>query len=76
MNSENDSYEKNPLWPVLVKTVHSLIMYPHHKRYVLNTLLKKSPDMTPKELSVELNIPLGEALVIFHELRMEKEQPE
>ena len=69
MSSNNDSYENNPLWPILVKTAHTLTMFQSHKRYVQNTLLKKSPNITAEDLSVELNIPLGEALVILRELK-------
>ena len=74
MSLEKNLYEENHLWPILVKTVHSLTMYPYHKRYVMNNLLKKNPNITPQDLSVQLDIPLGEALVILHELKNEKEQ--
>ncbi|WP_455276467.1 hypothetical protein [[Eubacterium] cellulosolvens] len=74
MSLEKDLYKENRLWPILIKTVHSLTMYPYHKRYVMNNLLKKNPDITPQDLAVELDIPLGEALVILHELKNEKEK--
>jgi hypothetical protein len=39
----------------------------------MNNLLKKNPGITPQDLSVQLDITLGEALVILHELKNEKE---
>jgi len=62
-------YAQDPLWPILVETVHAMVMYPHHKSYVRRVLLKEKPDITPNELSIALGIPLGEAAVILHELR-------
>jgi hypothetical protein len=64
-------YVKNPLWPILVETVHAMPMYPHHKAYTRETVLNENPNITPKELAVKLNIPLGEALVILYELKNE-----
>jgi len=29
----------NPLWPILVETVHAMIMYPHHKAYIRDVVL-------------------------------------
>lgn len=64
--------ESQPLWPVLIETVHALVMYRYHKRYI-STVLNEKPGITPKQLSLELRIPLGEALVILHELKTEQE---
>ena len=61
--------EENPLWRILVETVHTLPMYPTHKAYVRDTLLYERPDITAESLSHLLNISLGEALVILHEIR-------
>jgi hypothetical protein len=72
LSLERNSYKENHLWPILIKTVHSLTMYPYHKRYVMNNLLKKNPDITPEDLSVQLDISLGEALVILYELKNDK----
>ncbi|MCZ2845590.1 MAG: hypothetical protein O2U61_03700, partial [Candidatus Bathyarchaeota archaeon] len=47
-------------------------MYPYHKRYIKNVLLQRYPNRKPEEISIDLNIPLGEALVIYHELKSEK----
>lgn len=64
-----EEYTKNPLWSILVETVHALVMYPHHKAYTREVILHEAPDIKPNELSVRLGIPLGEALVILSELR-------
>ena len=63
-----ENYAKNSLWPILVETVHALVMYPHHKTYTREVILQEQPDIKPSELAVRLGIPLGEALVILHEL--------
>jgi hypothetical protein len=67
-----EEYENNPLWPILVKTVHAMIMYPHHKAYVRDVFLKEKPDLTAQLLSTKMAFPLGEALVILHELAEER----
>jgi len=64
--------ESQPLWPVLVETVHALTMYKYHKRYISTVVLNEKPEITPKRLSLELRIPLGEALVVLHELEAEQ----
>jgi hypothetical protein len=64
----------NPLWPVLLETVHAMIMYSHHKAYTRDVVLHEQPDITSQNLATKLSIPLGEALVILHEL--EKRKPE
>jgi hypothetical protein len=61
--------EKNPLWLILVETVHALPMYPSHKVYVRDNLAPKVEELSPEELSFNLDIPLGEAYVILHELK-------
>jgi len=67
-----EEYAKERLWPILVETVHALVMYSNHKAYTRDVILSEKPDMTPEELAVRLNIPLGEALVILHELKNER----
>ena len=64
--------EKEDVWKALVDTVHTMLMYKNHKRYVESVMLKEKPDISAKELAVQLNIPLGESLVILAELRGEK----
>jgi hypothetical protein len=65
-------YLNSPLWPILVETVHVMVMYPHHKAYVRDTFLNEKPDLTAELLATKLGISLGEALVILHELAKEK----
>ena len=62
-------YQNNPLWTILQETVHSIIMYPHHKAYTRDVILSEQPNITPKELAAKLNISLGEAMVILFELK-------
>jgi hypothetical protein len=66
-----EEYAKEKLWPILVETVHAMVMYAHHKAYTREVILHEKPDITPQELASRLSIPLGEALVILHELKTE-----
>jgi len=66
-----EEYIKERLWPILVETVHALVMYPTHKAYTRETILQEKPDITTLELANRLNMSLGEALVILHELTEE-----
>ena len=61
-------YMNNSLWPVLVETVHAMVMYPHHKAYTKDVALHEQPDIKPTELAAKAGIPLGAALVILYEL--------
>jgi hypothetical protein len=70
-----EEYMKEKLWPILVETVHASVMYPTHKAYTRETILQKKPDITASELANRLNMPLGEALVILHELAEERKSP-
>jgi hypothetical protein len=70
MNFEGYTGEK--LWPVLVETVHALVMYPHHKAYTRDTVLPEKPETFAADLAARLNIPFGEALVILCELASER----
>jgi len=67
-----ENYVGNPLWPVLVETVHAMIMYSHHKAYTRDVVLHEQPDITSQNLATKLSIPLGEALVILYELQKQK----
>jgi CTP-dependent riboflavin kinase len=67
-----EEYTKEKLWPILVETVHAMVMYPHHKAYTRDVLLHENPDITPSELASRLGISLGEALVILYELKNER----
>jgi len=67
-----EGHVSNPLWPVLVETVHAMIMYSHHKAYTRDVVLHEQPDITSQNLATKLSMPLGEALVILHELQKQK----
>lgn len=67
-----EEYAKERLWQILVDTVHALTMYTHHKAYVRDTILHEKPDITPSQLSAQLGIPLGEALVVIFEIAEER----
>lgn len=67
-----DEFTKEKLWLILVETVHSAVMYPSHKAYTRETMLREKPDLTPSELSTRLNMSIGEALVILDELAEER----
>jgi len=67
-----EEYVNNPLWQILQETVHSIIMYPHHKAYTRDVILNEQPGVNAQDLATKLGIPLGEALVIIYELRKQK----
>ena len=73
MNPEECTKDK--LWLILVETVHANVMYPTHKSYTRDVLLPAKPEISAEELSSKLNLPLGEALVILHELTFEAKSP-
>lgn len=64
--------ERNPLWLILVETAHALPLYSSHKAYVRNTMSIQEPGLTVDDISQHLDISLGEAMVIFHELKNEE----
>jgi len=70
-----EEYTKEKLWLILVETVHASVMYPTHKSYVRETLLREKPEITSTDLASKLNMPLGEALVILYELTEERKTP-
>ena len=67
-----EEYMKEILWFILVETVHAAVMYPSHKAYTREAILRDKPDITPAELANRLNMPVGEALVILYELAEER----
>ena len=69
-----EEYISNPLWPLLVETVHAMVMYPHHKAYARDVVLHEQPEATAQDLAIKLGIPLGEALVILYELKEQKSE--
>ncbi len=64
--------ERGEMWKILVETVHALPMYKNHKRYVEEVMIKENAQISPQELAVQLNIPLGEAMVLLREVRGDK----
>jgi hypothetical protein len=60
---------RDELWKLLIETVHSLPMFKSHKRYVGEIMIKETPGISPQELAVQLNITLGEAIVLLDEIR-------
>lgn len=70
-----EEFTKEKLWLMLVDTVHTAVMYPNHKAYTRDVILREKPDVTPNELSSRLNMSIGEALVILDELGEERKTP-
>jgi hypothetical protein len=66
-----DEYTTDKLWPILVETVHQLVMYPQHKAYSRDSVLPEKKDVSAEELAARLCISFGEALVILFELKAE-----
>lgn len=69
MSPSPTALQRDELWRILVETVHALPMYKNHKRYLEDVMIKEKADISPQELAVQLNIPLGEALVLLDEVR-------
>ncbi len=67
-----DDLTKESLWRMLVDTVHTTVMYPSHKAYVRDVILREKPEVTSSELVNRLHMSLGEALVIMDELAGEE----
>ena len=67
-----DEFTKEKMWLILVDTVHAAVMYPSHKAYARDVILREKPDVAPAALASRLNMPLGEALVILDELNAER----
>lgn len=72
MSMNLEEFTKEQLWLMLVETVHAAVMYPSHKGYTQEEILREKPDVPPAELAARLNMPLGEALVILQELAEER----
>jgi hypothetical protein len=60
---------KEELWKILVETAHAIPMYKNHKRYVEDVMMKERPEISPQELGIQINVTLGEALVLLDEVR-------
>ena len=77
MSTQPNNYDAGSLWRILIETVHALPMYKHHKRYVERSILPEKPRISAKETALIMGMPLGEAIVIFEELRPSRqERPE
>ena len=77
MSTQSNNYDAGSLWQILIETVHALPMYKHHKRYVERSILPEKPRISAKETALIMGMPLGEAIVIFEELRPSpQEKPE
>jgi len=64
-----DDYVNNPIWRILVDTVHTLPMFAHHKAYVRDVVQSTQPQINAEDLALKLGISLGESLVILYELQ-------
>lgn len=69
MSNVPTAFEKEELWKILVETAHALPMYKNHKRYVKDVMIKEKPEISPQELAIQINVTLGEALVLLEEVR-------
>jgi hypothetical protein len=74
--SVEEPFQDRDPWRILVETVHCLVMYKHHRRFVRDYVLLHEPNITPEELAGKMGIPLGEALVLLAELKEERKSPE
>jgi hypothetical protein len=70
-----DEFTKEKLWLILTETVQATVMYPSHKAYTRDVILREKPDVNPTELASRLNMTLGEALVILDELKDARKTP-
>jgi hypothetical protein len=67
-----EQYSKDQLWQMLVATAHSSVMFNTHKAYTRDRVLPEKPDVKAEELAIQINMSLGEALVILDELASER----
>ncbi len=70
-----DEFTKEKLWLILTDTVHEMVMYPNHKAYIRDVVLREKPDVSPAEVAGRLNMSLGETLVILDELKEPRQPP-
>ncbi len=64
-----EEISKDKLWQLLIEAVHANVMYPSHKAYTRDVLLKAEPELSAEELASKLGMPLGEAIIILSELK-------
>ena len=65
----SNTLQAEELWRLLVETAHTIPMYNHHKRFAQDVMLKEKPQISAKELAIQMNIAEGEAIVLLDELR-------
>ncbi len=70
-----DEFTKEKLWLILTDAVHEMVMYPNHKAYIRDVVLREKPDVTPAEIAGRLSMSLGETLVILDELKEPRQPP-
>jgi hypothetical protein len=75
MSKVPEALEREQLWKALVDTAHALLMFKNHKYYVGEVMLKEKPDISAQELAIQLNISLGESLVLLAETRGDLGKP-
>lgn len=75
-SSEKDDSVARDLWSILQKTVKEMILYPNHLDYTRTEILPQNPSITPEELAIRLQVPLGVALVILDQLHSEQQSEE
>lgn len=75
VSSEEKRAVARDWWAILQETVKSMVLFPHHMAYTRDHILPTHPSITPEELAVQLDVPLGVALVILDQLRTEQQQP-
>jgi hypothetical protein len=73
VTENSESVERD--WALILdETVKSMILYPHLLDYTRTKILPKHPTITPEELKIQLNIPLGVALVLLKRLKREAKE--
>jgi hypothetical protein len=71
---KTEELTKEQMWQLLIESAHANVMYPTHKAYTRDVILKANPAILPEELALKLNMPRGEALVILQELQKDQEK--
>ena len=64
-----EEFTKEQILELLVDNVHSMILYPQHKKYINKIIQSQKNNLDPKLLAARLDISLGEVLVILKELK-------
>jgi hypothetical protein len=67
-----EDFSKEKICQLLIEAVHASVMYPTHKAYTRDCVLPQKADISATELSEQLGMPLGEAIVILNELMQDQ----